>query len=112
MIGFSFDGTGLGSDGHIWGAEVLKADFLDYERLFHFRYMPLPGGDRAVEEPWRMGISYLYHCFGEELFDLGIPLIRDLDRAHLTPVVSMIEKRINTPLASSAGRLFDAVAAI
>jgi hydrogenase maturation protein HypF len=112
VIGFSFDGTGLGGDGHIWGAEVMRADFLDYERLFHFRYMPLPGGDRAVEEPWRMGISYLFSCFGGELFDLGIPLIRDLDRAQITPVVSIIEKGINTPLASSAGRLFDAVAAI
>jgi hydrogenase maturation protein HypF len=65
VLGFSFDGTGLGTDGHMWGAEVMKADYVGFDRVFHFEYMPLPGGDKASKEPWRMGISYLYHCFGE-----------------------------------------------
>ncbi len=112
VIGFSFDGTGLGDDGHIWGAEVMTAGFDDFKRLFHFEYMPLPGGDKASKEPWRMGIAYLYRCFGEELFDLKIPLIRSFGQKEISTITRMIDKEINTPLASSAGRLFDAVAAL
>lgn len=112
VLGFSFDGTGLGTDGHMWGAEVMKAGYGDFERLFHFEYMPLPGGDRAAKEPWRMGLSYLYHCFGEELYDLHLPLIRHFKRPEMESVIGLIRKNVNTPLVSSAGRLFDAVAAI
>ena len=112
VIGFSFDGTGLGSDGNTWGAEVLSADYLDFERLFHFEYIPLPGGDRAVNEPWRMGISYLYHCYGEESLDLRIPLNQQFDRGKTSRIFQMISQGIQSPMASSAGRLFDAVAAI
>ncbi len=112
VLGFSFDGTGLGTDGHMWGAEVMKADYSKFERLFHFEYLPLPGGDKASKEPWRMGISYLYHCFGEEFYDLKLPLTERFSRQELSTITTLIQKRINTPLASSAGRLFDAVAAI
>jgi hydrogenase maturation protein HypF len=112
VLGFSFDGTGLGTDGHMWGAEVMNAGFGDFERLFHFEYMPLPGGDRATKEPWRMGLSYLYHCFGEELYDLKVPLIKHFKRTEMESIIGLIQKNVNTPLVSSAGRLFDAVAAI
>ncbi len=112
VLGFSFDGSGLGTDGHMWGAEVMKADYCDFERLFHFEYMPLPGGDKASKEPWRMGISYLHHCFGEELYDLKIPLTNRFDRQEMENIITLIRKGINTPMVSSAGRLFDAVAAI
>lgn len=112
VLGFSFDGTGLGTDGHMWGAEVMRAGYENFDRLFHFEYMPLPGGDKASKEPWRMGISYLHHCFGEELFDLKIPLTRKFPRHEMENMISLIQKEINTPLVSSAGRLFDAVAAI
>ncbi len=112
VLGFSFDGTGLGTDGHMWGAEVMKADYITFERLFHFEYMPLPGGDKATKEPWRMGISYLHQCFGEDLFDLKIPLIQQFSRQEIGNITGLIQKRINTPMVSSAGRLFDAVAAI
>ena len=112
VLGFSFDGTGLGPDGHIWGAEVMRADYLDFEGLIHFEYIPLPGGDKAAREPWRMGISYLYRCFGEELYDLQIPLVQAFSRKEIGNITTMIDQKINSPLASSAGRLFDAVAAI
>ncbi|MEA3461725.1 MAG: carbamoyltransferase HypF [Bacteroidota bacterium] len=112
VLGFSFDGTGLGTDGHMWGAEVMRAGYTDFERLYHFEYMPLPGGDKAAEEPWRMGISYLHQCFGEELYDLHIPLIKRFNRKEIENMTALIQKGINTPRVSSAGRLFDAVAAI
>lgn len=112
VLGFSFDGTGLGTDGHMWGAEVMKADYVNFERLFHFEYMALPGGDKASKEPWRMGISYLHHCFGDEIYDLKIPLTQRFGRQEMGNIIALIQKRINTPMVSSAGRLFDAVAAI
>ena len=112
VIGFSLDGTGWGTDGHSWGAEVFRADYLGYERLFHFEYMPLPGGDRVVKEPWRMAVSYLNRCYGADLSQLKIPLTAEIDQKKIREITMLIEKEINTPLASSAGRLFDAVAAI
>ncbi|MCK5694888.1 MAG: carbamoyltransferase HypF [Bacteroidales bacterium] len=112
VLGFSFDGTGLGSDGHSWGAEVLQAGYLNFERLFHFEYIPLPGGDKASLEPWRMGLSYLYRCFGDDLYELQIPLVKAIDRKDIGHITRMIDQKLNTPLASSAGRLFDALAAI
>ncbi len=112
VIGFSFDGTGLGTDGHSWGAEVFRADYLGYERLFHFEYMPLPGGDRVVQEPWRMAVSYLVKCYGADLADLEIPLTADIKKEKIREIASLIEKKINSPLTSSAGRLFDAIGAI
>lgn len=112
VLGFSFDGIGMGTDGHMWGAEVMKADYGSFERLFHFEYMPLPGGEKASKEPWKMGLSYLYHCFGEEIYNLNLPLIRDFRKQEIAYPISLIQKNINTPLVSSAGHLFDAVAAI
>jgi len=112
VLGFSFDGTGLGSDGHSWGGEVLQAGYLNFERLFHFEYIPLPGGDKASLEPWRMGLSYLYRCFGDELYELQIPLVKAIDRKDIGHITMMIDQKLNTPLSSSAGRLFDALAAI
>jgi len=112
VLGFSFDGTGLGTDGHMWGAEVMRAGFADFERLCHFEYMPLPGGDKASNEPWRMGIAYLDHCFGDGMHELDVPLIKQFGRKEIGNISDLIHKEINAPLVSSAGRLFDAVAAI
>ena len=112
VLGFSFDGSGYGTDGHMWGAEVMRADYSGFDRLYHFEYIPLPGGDKASEEPWRMGVSYLHHCFGEDLYDLKIPLTERFSRQEIGNITGLIQKKINTPLVSSAGRLFDAVAAI
>jgi hydrogenase maturation protein HypF len=113
VIGVSFDGTGLGDDGHIWGGEFLVCDLAGYRRITHLGYVPMPGGDRAVMQPWRMALAYLYHAFGEEMAGLSLPVVEKAGReGFLDPVMTMIRQEINTPLTSSAGRLFDAVAAL
>ena len=112
VIGISMDGTGYGDDGHIWGGEFFVCDLAGYRRFSHFEYIPLPGGDAVTKEPWRTGISYLYKFYGKELLNLDLPFIKAIDSAKLKLIIQAIEKNINCPLSSSAGRLFDAVAAI
>lgn len=112
VIGVSFDGTGYGDDGNIWGGEFFICDLNAYERIRHFEYIPLPGGDKAIKEPWRMGLSYLHRSLGDKMWDLDIPLMRFRPRREMKLVAGSISKSINAPLSSSAGRLFDAVAAI
>ncbi len=112
VIGFSLDGMGLGDDGTLWGAEALIAGLSGYRRRFHFEYIPLPGGDRASMEPWRMAVSYLYHYWGEGFRDLPLAFLRRIEPDDLDLLVRMMEKEVNSPLISSAGRLFDAVSAL
>jgi hydrogenase maturation protein HypF len=117
VIGFALDGTGYGTDGHIWGGEVLIAGYEDFERAAHFEYVPLPGGAAAIREPWRMAVSYLAHYFGRdflklEFLKLDIPFVRQLDRPKVDLLLRMMEQGVNSPLTSSCGRLFDAVAAL
>lgn len=112
VIGVGFDGIGLGDDNRIWGGEFIICDLADYERVTHFSYIPMPGGDKATLEPWRMGIAYLYNVYGSDLFKLNIPFIKDLNRKNAMYIIQMIDNDINCPLTSSSGRLFDAVAAI
>lgn len=112
VIGASMDGIGYGDDGHIWGGEFLLCDLADYERSCHFEYIPMPGGDKATEEPWRMAVAYLYTCYGEEFLNLDLPFLKRIDESAVRLVIQAIEKKINTPLTSSAGRLFDAIAAM
>ena len=107
VIGISFDGTGYGTDGAIWGGEFFTGDYQGFTRAAHLRYVGLPGGDAAIRTPWRMAVSYLLDA-GETL-DLVKTPVSSLTAATL---VRMIEKRIQTPFTSSAGRLFDAVAAL
>ena len=111
-IGLAMDGTGLGLDGAIWGGEVLLCDMVSFSRRAHLRYVPLPGGDAAAKSPWRMGLVYLYQAYGEALFDLAIPFVQELDRETASIILQMVEKRVNSPLTSSCGRLFDAVSAL
>lgn len=111
VIGLAFDGTGYGTDGHTWGSEFLVCDYNGFERYTHFDYMPMPGGDRVSEEPWRMGLAVLFQTFGKELANLDLPLLRSYPAKSRT-IYEAIEKGINCPLSSGAGRLFDAVAAI
>jgi hydrogenase maturation protein HypF len=117
VIGFALDGTGYGTDGKIWGGEVLIAGYEDFERAAHFEYVPLPGGAAAIREPWRMAVSYLAHHFGREFLkpqflELDIPFVRQLHRPKVELLLRMMEQGVNSPLTSSCGRLFDAVAAL
>ncbi len=112
VIGVSFDGVGLGDDGNIWGGEILRCDLKDYQRLSHFAYVPMPGGDKASREPWRMAVSYLKKTFGPDYRISDLPVFRLTDPRHIDLLDQAIEKKLNTPLTSSAGRLFDAVAAL
>ena len=112
VIGFSFDGTGLGTDGTIWGGEVMLCDLNIFERTLHFEYFPLPGGDKAVEEPWRMAVSFLYSIYGKDALSLNLPFMENLDIGKVQFIFQAIDKKINAPLTSSCGRLFDAVTAI
>jgi hydrogenase maturation protein HypF len=112
VIGISMDGTGYGIDGHIWGGEFLVADLSGFSRFSHFDYIPMPGGDRAVNEPWRMAFSYLYKYFGEEFDYASLPVFKSIGKDRISLIKEMIIHKINTPLTSGAGRLFDAVSAI
>jgi hydrogenase maturation protein HypF len=112
VIGFALDGTGYGTDGQVWGGEVLVADYADFERVAHFAYVPLPGGAAAIQEPWRMAVSYLAHHFGSAFLDFRLPFVEQLDRRQTAIILRMLERRVNSPLTSSCGRLFDAVAAL
>ncbi len=112
VIGLMLDGSGYGLDGRIWGGEVLVGDCGSFERCGHFAYLPLPGGARAIKEPWRMAVSYLYQAYGENLRDLPLPWLKRIDPSKLDILVQMIQKGINSPLTSSCGRLFDGVAAL
>jgi hydrogenase maturation protein HypF len=112
VIGVSFDGTGYGTDGKIWGGEFLLCDFGTFERVAHFEYVPLPGGEKAIKEPWRMAASSLYRIYGDDMMGLEIDFVKGLDKDKLQILKRMIDKKINSPLTSSAGRLFDAVSAL
>jgi len=107
VIGIIMDGTGFGSDGTIWGGEFLIGDLSGFQREAYFDPMPLPGGEAAIKAPWRIGLSYLHQTFGSKLPD--IPSLRHRDTGS---IIQMIEQSINSPLTSSCGRLFDAVAAL
>jgi len=112
IIGVAFDGTGLGTDGKIWGGEFLVCDLADFKRVLHFEYISLPGGDRAIEEPWRTAIAYLYRIFGRNFQQLPLPFLSILGDKKILTILNMMDQGVNCPLASSVGRLFDAVAAI
>ncbi|MCF8129501.1 MAG: carbamoyltransferase HypF [Deltaproteobacteria bacterium] len=112
VIGLTMDGTGLGLDGAVWGGEVLLCDPVSFSRRAHLSYVPLPGGDAAAKSPWRMGLVYLYQAYGEDLFDLNIPFVRNLDRKTASLISQMAQKGVNSPLTSSCGRLFDGVSAL
>ena len=112
VIGVAADGTGYGGDGTIWGCEIMLASLLKFERLAHLAYIPLPGGDQAVRQPWRVAATYLSQLYGEKFLDLEIPFTRGIDRQRWKPLSQMITRGVQSPLASSLGRLFDGVAAL
>jgi len=112
VIGIAMDGLGFGVDGRMWGGEFFVADFLEAERIAHLEYIPMPGGAKAIREPWRMAASYLYRTFGDDFLNLNLPFIQNMDRKAWTTLRRMIETGTNSPETSSMGRLFDAVSSL
>ena len=114
VIGLALDGTGYGTDGKIWGGEVLIAGLESFERFAHLDYVPMPGGDAAVKEPWRMALGAL-HAAGQSVSGLDAAQAAELAGASAQEsqvIERMMERGLNSPLTSSCGRLFDAVAAV
>jgi hydrogenase maturation protein HypF len=112
VIGVAADGTGYGTDGAIWGGEIMLADLISFKRLIHLAYVPLPGGEQAIRQPWRMGVVYLQEAYGDEFLGLDIPFVKQLDKKKWSAISRMIRAGLNCPMTSSLGRLFDAVAAL
>ena len=104
VLGVSFDGTGYGTDGRIWGGEFLRVQRRGFRRLAHLMYMRMPGGERVVREPWRMALSVLG--------DAALPFLRRVKKDDLRLVRAMLKSSLPMPMTSSAGRLFDAAAAL
>ena len=109
LIGLSFDGTGYGTDGVTWGGEALIASFAGFKRFAHLEHLPLPGSDAAIRAPWRIAAGYA-QALGVDLD--GLPFLQNVDKQALLALRRQIEKALNSPLTSSMGRLFDAVASL
>ena len=112
VIGVAWDGSGYGADGQVWGGEFLVADLAGFERVGHFELVPLPGGDAAVREPWRMAAAFLRAVYGAAMDTLDLAFMRRLDPAAWRLLSQAADRGLNSPLTSSAGRLFDAVASL
>ena len=109
-VGVILDGTGYGTDGQVWGGEILAADYRSFDRLYHLAYVPMPGGEKAVAEPWRMAVSYLKLAYGDDAREIAFRLF-----PQLVEKIERLWPAVDSgvwPLTSSAGRLFDAVAAV
>jgi hydrogenase maturation protein HypF len=117
-IGLSFDGLGLGTDGALWGGEFLVGDFYSFRRKAHLEYLPVPGGEAAVRHPWRMALSYVYGLLGKERLMKFLPLftravqVSGPGEEKIRIILQQIDRKINSPLTSSCGRLFDGVSAL
>jgi len=114
VIGVAFDGTGYGTDGNLWGSEFLITDIGDFKRAGHFKYLPLPGGEMAIREPWRIAVSCVRDFAGDETMDYlkSIGFIERYGNERIDNILKIIDNRNFSPLSSGAGRLFDAVSAI
>jgi hydrogenase maturation protein HypF len=112
VIGLAMDGTGYGPDGTVWGGEILRVDHEGYRRLGRFRQIPLPGGAQAIREPWRMAVSCLHALEPSDPRSLYPEFFERLPRDKIQVLLRMVERRINSPLTSSCGRVFDAASAL
>jgi hydrogenase maturation protein HypF len=110
VIGVAFDGTGYGTDGSIWGGEFLLTRYSNFERAFHLAYVPMPGGDAAVRQPWRLALAWLDQCGLAWAEDLA-PVDAADDQSRRT-LRRMLDLDLNAPKTSSMGRLFDAISAL
>jgi hydrogenase maturation protein HypF len=110
VIGIAFDGTGYGEDGAIWGGEVLVADYVTYERVYHLCYVPMAGGDKAIREPWRVALAWMEKA---GLDSKELPnFLEAIDSKTIKIVRQQMKLEVNSPPTSSMGRLFDAVASM
>ncbi len=109
VIGISLDGYGYGQDGGAWGGEFLLAGYTSFTRIGRFREVPLPGGDQAAKQPWRMALAYLRDAFGSPSEFPRIKALEQVETAKQQQILRLMESRIRSPLTSSCGRLFDAV---
>jgi hydrogenase maturation protein HypF len=113
VLGVSWDGTGYGLDGTIWGGEFLLATRENFRRVAHLRTFRLPGGEQAIKEPRRSALGALYELYGDELFAMKeLESVRAFSERELEILRTMLQKNLNSPVTSSAGRLFDAVASL
>jgi hydrogenase maturation protein HypF len=121
VIGVAFDGTGMGADGNIWGGEFLIADYRNYKRVGHLEYLPLPGGAAAIKRPRRIAIGYILTLLGEDALNAVIAseakqsqlaFIGQVTEVEVEVIKRQIERKINSPISSSMGRLFDAISAL
>ncbi len=112
-LGVTWDGTGYGTDGTIWGGEFLLGDAAGYERVAHLRPFRLPGGDAAIKEPRRVALALLWELFGDAALEMDdLAPIRDLRPAERKLLAQMLARGVNAPRTTSAGRLFDGIAAL
>jgi len=110
VLGIALDGYGYGQDGGAWGGEFLLCDYSSSTRIAQFKPVPLPGGDRAAREPWRMALAYLREAYGEKVPALSS--LNKISKKHRDLILKMIASGVNSPLTSSCGRLFDAVSCL
>ncbi len=109
VIGVALDGTGYGADGRIWGGEFLVADFADFTRAMHLEYLPLPGGEAAIRNPWRIAVGYA-EALGLDIERL--PFLQNVTAKELRVCRQQVTRGLNAPVTSSMGRLFDCIAAL
>lgn len=113
VLGCSWDGTGYGPDGTIWGGEFLRATEDSFQRVGHWRTFRLPGGEKAIREPRRTALGLLYEMWGEAAFDRNSwPPVQAFSASELRVLRTMLARGVNSPATSSVGRLFDAVASL
>ncbi len=112
VLGISWDGSGYGPDGTVWGGEIFRVTRDGYERVAHLRPFLLPGNEKAVREPRRVALALLYEVFGERAHDLDIPTTQAFAPADRALMAKLLRHRFNTPVTTSAGRLFDGFASL
>lgn len=115
VLGIALDGLGYGDNGELWGAEFLLADYHEYRRLASFQPIAMPGGSKAILEPWRNTFAYVQQTLGWAQVEKKyphIPFVKFMQQQPLANLITMIDNGLNSPQASSAGRLFDAMAAL
>lgn len=112
VIGLAMDGTGYGDDDTIWGGEVLGVSYPSFTRLGHIKPIPLPGGDMAAKEPWRVATAILYRLYGEDLCKAHPRFAERIGEKRIAPIIAILKGGINSPLSSGLGRYFDAAASL